>query len=69
MKELLVEPSKEFAELIFVQECMVKIRAVYNLVHYIRLPFLTTRLGNFILFSSLFPRRFPVNLELIYCSA
>ena len=48
---------------------MIKIRAVYNLVHCTHLPFLTTRLGTFILFQPLFPRRFPVNLELIYCSA
>ena len=69
MRWIFVETSKEFAEADFYLICMVKIRAVYNLVHCTHLPFLTTRLGTFILFQPLFHRRFPVNLELIYCSA
>ncbi len=69
MRWIFVETSKELAEADFYLIRMVKIRAVYNLVHCTHLPFLTTRLGTFILFQPLFHRRFPVNLELIYCSA
>ena len=46
-----------------------KIKADHNPVHYINPPSLTTLLATFILFQPLFPRRIPVNLELIYCSA
>ncbi len=67
-----MEASKEFAEAtvysIYIGY-VFKIRADHNIVHCTRFPSLTILLVTFILFQPLFHRRFPVNLELIYCSA
>lgn len=65
-----MEASKEFAEAtVYSIIYKYKIRGDHNTVHCTSPLSLTIFLVTFILFQPLFHRRFPVNLELIYCSA